>query len=240
MPRNTASLLFLTFSLLGLILIAALVNLSPTRQDNISWRKPAVGTVFGIVCVLGILAGIFPSKCSSMLHFERAKKGEFTQESADSPEKTLVFRGHHPDCGSFGAHVIRVNHMVFCAGCVGLILGAVLSLFGVALYFFINMSFELNYFLAFWIGFVGIFCGLLQYHLSNWGKSSIHLAVNIYFVFGVFLFLVGVDGIIQNTIVDFYLIILSLFWLYTRILLSQLDHRKICNSCHVRECEFYR
>jgi hypothetical protein len=175
-----------------------------------------------------------------MFHFRRAKKKEFNQVSSGLPTKTVAFRGHHPDCGSFGAHVIRVGQRVFCAGCVGLILGAILSLFGVALHFFINMPFELNYFLAFWIGFVGVFCGLLQYHLFNWGKSSVHLAVNSYFVFGVFLFLVGIDGIIQNTIVDFYLIVLSLFWLYTRILLSQLDHRKICNSCHEGKCEFYR
>jgi len=237
MPRNIASLLFLTLSLLGLILIAALVNLSPKRQDNISWRKPIVGTVFGIVCILGILAGIFPSKCSSMFHF---RKAEFDQEWEGLPEKTPVFRGHHPDCGSFSAHIIRVGHMTFCAGCMGLIFGAVLSLFGVTLYFFINIFFELNYFLVFWIGFVGVFCGLLQYHLFNWGESFVHLAVNSYFVFGVFLFLVGVDRTIQNTLVDFYLVVLSLFWLYTRILLSQLDHRKICNSCHVKECEFYR
>jgi len=237
---NFSSLFLLTFSFLGLILIAAFINLSPTIQDDTPLRKPLVGAVFSTVCALGILAGISPSKCSYMFHFRKTKQEGDIQESAELLKKTLAFRGHHPDCSNFGAHVFRVGDKVFCAGCVGLILGAVLSFFGVALYFFIHLSFWSNYFLIFWIGFVGVSCGLLQYHLFNWGKSSIHLFVNTFFVLGVFLLLVGVDAITQNVFVDFYLIALSIFWLYTRILLSQVDHRKICTACHVNECEFYK
>jgi hypothetical protein len=236
---NFASIFFLTFSFLGLIIIAMFANLSPPMQGDVSWRKPLVGTVFSIVCVLGILAGVFPSKCSGMFHFRKAKRGEFTRESTSLPKKTLVFRGHHPDCENFGAYVFRIGERVFCAGCTGLILGAALSLLGVVPYFFLNLPFWSNYFLVFWIGFVGISCGLLQYHLFNWGKSSVHLSLNSFFVFGVFLLLVGVDAITQSLIVDSYLIGLSIFWLYTRILLSQLDHEKICTACHVEECEFH-
>jgi len=208
-------------------------------QSNVTWRKPLVGTVFSIVCGLGILAGVFPSKCSSMFHFRKAKRGEFTRESTDLPKKTPAFRGHHPDCENFEAHVFRIGNKVFCAGCTGLILGAVLSLLGVVPYFFLNISFWPNFFLVFWVGFLGVSCGLLQYNLFNWGKSSVHLSVNTFFVFGVSFLLVGVDIITQNLFADFYLIALSIFWLYTRILLSQLDHKKICNNCRVEECEFH-
>ncbi|MDH5448105.1 MAG: hypothetical protein OEX01_03770 [Candidatus Bathyarchaeota archaeon] len=239
-PPNFASIFFLTFSFLGLILIAAFANLPPAIQGDVSWRKPLIGTVFSIVCVLGILAGVFPSKCSGMFHFRKAKRGEFTRESTGLPKKTLTFRGHHPDCGNFGAHAFRIGDRVFCAGCAGLILGAALSLLGVVPYFFLNLSSWLNYFLVFWIGFVGVSCGLLQYHLFNWGKSSVHFSVNTFFVFSVFLLLVGVDGITQNVIADFYLIALGIFWLYTRILLSQLDHKIICTACHMKECEFHK
>lgn len=233
--RNFATIFFLTFSFLGLILIALFGNVAPTTQNEVSWRKPLVGTVFSIVCVLGILAGAFPSKCSKTFHFRRTKQKGFAHESSGSPEK-YAFRGHHPNCGSFGAHVFRVGNRIFCAGCVGLILGAVLSLFGVILYFFANLPFWLNHFLAFWIGLMGVSCGLLQYHLFYWGKSSIHLSVNTFFIFGIFLLLVGVDAVTQNVIVDFYLVALSIFWLYTRILLSQLDHKKICTACLMEEC----
>ncbi len=238
-PTNFASIFFLTFSFLGLILIATLTILPQPIQSNVSWRKPLVGTVFSIVCVLGILAGIFPSKCSSIFHSRKAKRGEFTRESTDLPKKTLVFRGHHPDCENFGAYIFRIGDRVFCAGCTGLILGAVLSLIVSVPYFFLNMSFWSNYFLVFWIGLIGVSCGLLQYHFFNWGKGSVHLFVNTFFVFGVFILLEVVDAITQNFIIDFYLIVLSIFWLYTRILLSQLDHKKICTRCRVEECEFH-
>ncbi len=98
----------------------------------------------------------------------------------------------------------------------------------------------MNYVLVFWVGFVGVSCGLLQYHLFNWGRSSVHLSVNTFFVFGVFWLLAGVDAIVQSTIVDVYLIALSVFWLYTRILLSQLDHDRICTACSIEECGLYR
>lgn len=197
--------------------------------------------VFSIVCVLGILAGVFPSKCSNTFHFRRAreKQEELAHTSTILRKKALSLRGHHPDCGSFGAHVFLVGNRIFCAGCVGLILGAVLSLFGATLYFFINLPVWLNYFSVFWIGLIGISCGLLQYHLFNYGKSSIHLVVNAFFVFGVFLLLVGTDGMTQSVIVDFYLVALCIFWLYTRILLSQSDHKLICTDCRAEECEFY-
>jgi hypothetical protein len=230
--------LFLTFSFLGLILVAAFANSPTTVQDSISWRKPLVGTIFSLVCVLGILAGILPSKCSGMFHFKPAKQGKFAQELAELSKETQTFQGHHPDCGNFGAHVFRVGIKFFCAGCVGLIIGAVVSLLGAAMYFFLQLSFELDYLPFFWVGFIGVSCGLLQYHLLNLGKNLVHLAVNTFFVLGVFLLLAGVDAITQNITTDLYVIALSVFWLYTRILLSQQDHRRICTACSVEECEF--
>jgi hypothetical protein len=236
--RHIVSAVFLTFSFLGLILVAAFANSPPTARDGASWRKPLVGAVFSLVCGLGILAGTFPSKCSGMFHFKPARRGKLAQVPAESHQRTPAFQGHHPDCGSFGTHVFRVGIRVFCAGCVGLILGAALSLLGAAMYFFLRLSFELDYLLVFWVGFIGVSCGLLQYHLFNWGRNLVHLAVNTFFVFGVFLLLVGVDAVTQNVTTDLYLIALSIFWLFTRILLSQQDHRRICTACRVEECEF--
>lgn len=230
---------FISFSFLGLILIAVIANLLPAMQNGVYSRKPLVGTTFTIVCILGIIAAVTPSKCSEMVHFKRrGQKESGIKESANQQKEILTFRGHHPDCKSFGAHTFRMGNRTFCAGCVGLALGAILSLFGSAMYFFLNLSLMSDYFVALWVGFLGVSCGLLQYHLFNWGKSSIHLSINIFFVFSVFLLLMGVDGITQSVMVDSYLIALSLFWIYTRILLSQFDHRRICAACQIEECKF--
>ena len=232
------STLFLVFSFVGLILVAILANSVPTAQNSISQRKPLVGAAFSLICVLGILAGIFPSKCSGMFHFRPAKKWKLLEEPPEIRKETQAFQGHHPDCGNFGAHVFRVGSRTLCAGCVGLILGAVLSLLGTMGYLFLQLAPELDCSMVFWAGFIGISCGLLQYHLFNWGISMVHLSVNTFFVCGVFLLLVGVDVITQNLTLDLYVIALSTLWLYTRILLSQQDHRRICTVCSVEECEF--
>lgn len=197
-----------------------------------------VATTFGIVCILGTVAGIFPSKCSSLFHFRKAEQRQFTSKAVDQPRKVLVLRGHHPDCGSFTAHVFRLGHRVFCAGCIGLIVGAVLSLFALAGYLFLDTTLGTSQ-VVLWVGILGVSFGLLQYHLFNWGKSSVHLSVNSVFVFSVFLLLATVDSMTQNVVIDFYLIALSVFWLYTRILLSRLDHKRICNTCQVEGCEFH-
>ncbi len=197
-----------------------------------------MGSAFITLCVLGILAGAFPLKCSKMFHFKRRRQEESTRKSSGMAENESTLRGHHPNCGYFGAHVFRIGNRVFCAGCVGLILGAVFSLFGAILYFFMVLSFSLDN-LVFWVGFIGVSGGLLQYHLFNWGRSSLHLTVNAFFVFSVFLLLAAIDSATQNVIAGLYIVALSVLWLYTRIVLSQIDHQKICSACTTELCYFF-
>jgi hypothetical protein len=237
MPRNFGAAVFLTLSFIGLVLAAAIANSSRLTQDRVIWRKPLVGGAFSVLCVLGVLAGVFPSICSGIVHFRRPESERLAHESTGFKEKTIALHGHHPDCGYFRAHVFRVGDKVLCAGCTGLISGALLSLFGTIIYFLLDVSFSTDYTVVFWVGFLGVSCGLLQYQLFNWGRSSVHLLVNAFFVFGVFLLLVAVDATTNNTIIGLYLVTLSIFWLYTRILLSRIDHRKICAACTVEACE---
>jgi hypothetical protein len=234
---DSTAISLLAFSLLGLAINIVLVHLPSTTQDAFVLRRPMVGVVFSAVCILGIVAAVYPSKCSAVFHFKETRRGRPGGDSSDARVEELRLRGHHPNCGKFSAHVFKTGRRVFCAGCVGLLLGAVLSLIGVTRYFFFNLPFSQTYWL-FWIGCVGVMSGLLQYHLFNWGKSSIHLLVNTYFVFGVFLMLAAADQIAQSTTISLYIVVLSIFWLYTRITLSKLDHTTLCNACPVESCEF--
>ena len=119
------------------------------------------------------------------------------------------------------------------------IIGAILSLFGDFLYFFLEFNLSSNMFFLFWIGAAGVTSGLLQYHLFNWGGNTIHLLVNVYFVFGAFLLLMSLDAIIENWVIGLYSIIFSVFWIITRVVLSQKDHRRICTICPKDRCEFH-
>ncbi len=236
--RNPASLLLLTFSFSGLAIVAVLANLYPPLENSVSGGKLGVGAAFIVVCVLGILAGLFPSKCSNLFHLRRVDSEASTSGQVELPRK-MVFSGHHPNCGNFGAHVFHVGKWTFCAGCFGLVSGAVISAFCAVMYFFVSMLFCFDCVAVLWIGFAGVTCGLVQYHFFNLGRSSIHTFVNAYFVFGVFLLLVGVDAVTHNILADFYVILLSVFWLYTRIRLSQLDHKETCTTCQSETCKFH-
>ncbi len=228
---------FLMFSFLGLAVVSVFAATASPAADGVAWRKPIVGAVFSLVCFLGIVAGLFPSRCSSVFHFRRSVQKSVSSDAGRSMEASK-FRGHHPDCAEFKAHVFHIDSRVLCAGCTGLILGAVLSIVAVTIYFFLDQPLSVDPRLIFSAGFLGVSCGLLQYHVFNLHRSSIHLFVNVLFVFGVSLLLVGVDAISQSINADLYVTGLSLFWLYTRILLSQMDHQKICFNCSLEECVF--
>ena len=231
-------LLFLTLSFAGLILTATLIKSDLTSPDGFLGRQILVGGIFISICILGILAGCWPSRCFSIINFQRKRSGEFAKASDVNSilEKPLRLKGHHPDCIEFQDHVVSIHNRTLCAGCVGLVLGALLSIFGSTVYFFGGFSFCPIPQLTFWIGFLWVCCGLLQYSISILGRGFIHLSVNVLFVLGVFLLLVSLDEMRQSTIFDLYFLTLTLFLIYTRILFSQLDHKKTCSACSLGEC----
>ncbi len=234
LTHNLTATLCLAFSLLGLFLIIAVEVSTSPMPETLFWRKPVVGTLFSLVCILGIFAGVFPSKCLGIFHFRK------TPSTSLAVEDETIFLGHHPSCGEFEAHTFQVGEKMYCAGCTGLVVGAILSLFGVTLYFFTNLYLPPDYHFILWIGAAGVCCGLLQYHFFNWGSSQVHMIVNVFFVFGSFLLLLGVDTALESLYVDIYLIALSVFWVFTRISLSHLDHAQICSACPKRGCKHVR
>lgn len=119
-----------------------------------------------------------------------------------------------------------------CAGCIGLLLGAIIALSGTILYFFNDWKPELAYFPMVLIGITGIILGFIQLKF----KSFLRLVLNTFFVLGAFLIIVALDNFAQNIFIDFYLISLIILWICTRIFISQWDHSRICRSCKLN-CE---
>jgi len=228
---------FLIISSLGFLLLALIAFYPPTVVEDFGWRKPLVGSILGIECLLGILASVYPRRCSRVFGGKN-KKPEISIEH-NLEKDTVSVRGHHPDCGYYSAHVFQISSKYFCVGCTGLLLGAVATLVGMIPYFFSDLSYGPNL-LVFLLGLVGISLGLFQFHLLDPQMRFVRLLTNAFFVIGTFLALVGVDGIAQNTFVDLFLISLSFFWIYTRIVISDWNHRKICVSCGVDSCEYKR
>jgi len=236
--KGFTSSCLLLLALIGLSFIALMTfnNRIPGTDDP--WRKALTGSIFASICISGTLFALFPSKCLQMFHF-RPQNGDETSnksEAASINGKNLRFRGHHPSCGNFWSHTFEIGNETFCAGCFGLALGGILSLVGTILYFFADIPPIGGYLFVFWAGFVGVACGLLQYHLFRYGGSLTHAFVNIIFVLGAFLLLVGADGLTRSLQTAIYILTLNVFWIYTRIELSRWNHGAICSKCEAEPC----
>jgi hypothetical protein len=213
-------------SIFGIVLITIWANSPPVSNENLSWRKPVVGFLFSFICILGSLASLFPRTCSEAFHFS----GE--PMSADTRRTLSV--SHHPNCEGFSAHVVGIKGRLRCAACTGLLLGAIMALVGAIVYFSGWLQIENGYILSF-VGAVGVIVGFLQFKFIGY----VRLISNSIFVLGAFLCLIGVDQVSQSVANDVFTLMLMVFWILTRIELSQWDHSRTCDNCETR-CGFGR
>jgi len=225
--RHYPFLLFaISVSIFGLFIVLMIGIKTPMNYESFFWRKPLIGSIFSLICILGIFAALFPKQCSQTVHFEKKD----THLTSHKIRET----SHHPDCGKFSAHVIHVGGYTLCAACTGLLLGAIIALVGTAFYFFNGWNIEEVSFPAVLIGTVGIILGFLQLKF----KGLVRLILNMFFVLGAFLILIGIDELTESLFVDFFLVALVIFWILTRIQLSQWDHCRICSNCE-SQCEVW-
>ena len=237
-PRKLEILSFCytSISLFGLCLLATLTFNIPISMMAPPLPKQLTGSIFGAICIMGIIVGISPSSCSRIIHFRKRNTSSYKTKPTIT-ETTITFEGHHPTCGNFSVHVIRFGNKRYCAGCAGLVTGATMSLIGSLLYF-AGLHVGEAGMLIFWLGFIGVACGLLQYNLSNVNRGPVHFFLNVIFVLGAFLLLVGVNEISGSSFLGVYLLTLIVYWIMARITLSQLEHRKICATCNSKLCSF--
>lgn len=227
-PSNISLLSFVSASILGLVSLALLALSSSASADGFILRKPLIGAVFVLVCVLGALAVVLPKKCNSLLSAQEG--GSFGFHFSSSSTRSL--RGHHFDCADYVSHTFNIGGRTLCAACSGLLLGAAVSILCSVAFFFFGV--ELGQFrLAFLtIGMLLVALGFVQFKFPG----VVRLLVNTLFVFGAFQVLLAMDALLENLFIDFYVTSLILLWIMTRILLSQWDHSRICHSCTV-DCE---
>ncbi len=239
MPHKNYRNLDITFlvliSFFGLLLITALTAFPPNITGNIPWRKPLIGSIFSAICIFGILAVFSPTRCLRILEL-RKKESPINSSSGKfiSHRLSPSMQGHHPNCGKFSAHIFQIRGKTFCAACMGLLLGGLLALTGALLYFFGNWRIaEQSSSIMVYAGIIGVGLGLFQFKF----RSLLRLSLNTLFVLGTLLILIGIDDFVHSLMVDLFVVSLILFWLFTRISLSQWDHKRICSDCNVADCE---
>jgi hypothetical protein len=223
--RDPYLVFLLAISFLGLFLVG-IPTLGPPVKEYFPWRKPLLGSLFAAICLLGAFASLYPAPCSQALHLER--KGQ--QKGVP-----YAIRGHHYDCGHFSAHVFGLGGRILCSSCTGLLLGASIALALTAPYFLDYWQIQGNALIVY-VGILGVSLGLLQFSLFKDRSNVVRFILNLYFVIGASLLLVGVDALAQSTAFALFIIPLIAFWILTRISLSERDHRRICSSCGRPTC----
>lgn len=218
-------LFFIGIPLFGILTTLTLAAYAPTASEDFLWRKPLIGSILALICILGIAAAIFPKRCSNLLD----SRGENAPalSHAKNPNLCGTLIGHHPNCEEYSAHLVTIRTRVSCAACTGLLMGAVAALVGTVLYFFGTWTFEPFGFHAVLTGEIFIALGFVQLKF----KGAIRSALNAFFVFGAYMILAGIDMLARNVFIDLYLISLIVLWIWTRTLLSQWDHNRICRAC---------
>lgn len=215
--ENLTFIYFISVSLIGLFFLPIMVFKIPDNSTS-HWPHYLIFSFFGLICFLGMLVGIFPSKF----------------QKKDS--SIMEFKGHHPDCGNFSGHVIQLVGKTYCAGCTGLIIGAIISLLGILSYLLGRLPCE-NKIIIFWLGFTGTLTSLLYNSLSKWRTNFLNLFLNAFFVLEAFMLLLGVEEINNSLLTELYLLILIPIWIITRILSSQRTHNRICQNCDLKKCQ---
>jgi hypothetical protein len=173
--------------------------------------------MYAAICVAGVVVAVHPPR--------RAKTGHITRE-----EPTLIgYQGHHPTCGRFVSHVLQFQNRTVCAGCSGLEVGALLSLVG-SMYFFSDGRLGGISTIVYVMGVVFVGMGILQYSLIRTSRGVVHFLTNALFVVGTALLLIGFNEI-NGSVLIFYLFASFIFWIIARIVLSQVEHDRICRQC---------
>jgi hypothetical protein len=224
-PNLTLAFL-IAVSIFGLVLSIFFVVHPSTLEDDFAFRNLTVGSAFSAVCILGILAALFPSSCSAIPKFR--KRNRHGPGFPTIHETTL--RAHHPSCENYSTHILSIGNMKFCATCSGLVVGATVALFGTGLCFFAGLRIG-DPFILVSIGAAGVVLGLLQSALPKFSSGLTRFFASILFVIGTFLMLAGIDAAVKNVSIDLFFVVLSVFWILTKIALSQRDHQRTCSRC---------
>jgi hypothetical protein len=232
-PRNLTVLFLVSVSIFGLLLSIVFAAFPPKLEDNFAFRNTVVGSAFAAVCVLGIVAVLYPDPCSRILNFE--KRDGYESSSRRAHESGL--RGHHPTCEGYSTHVLHIGDKRFCATCSGLSVGAIVVLVGVGLYFFGNMRIAENPLMLASMGVVGLILGLFYPSVTpKFDNGFTRFSAGILLAAGSFLILVSMEEAAANTSIDLFFVVLSVLWILTRMSISQWEHQRTCSNCSSASC----
>jgi hypothetical protein len=225
-PKSLLLLFSIAVSAFGFLSVLMLAGHASPTNLAFGLRKPVVGVMFVTICFLGMAGALFP-RC-----IERSMREKDSSTAAYSNvnlHHTVTLKGHHYDCGKFSKHTIKMKEHTLCAACTGMFLGGAFAAVVAFLYFFSDLLLINQGFVVVAFGVVAMVIGFFEAKFAGFARMTL----NVLFVLGGFLILAGLDALRASLYIDLYCLVLTVFWVFTRIQLSQWDHKRECERCGV-------
>lgn len=201
----------------SLTVLAAITVTGPYGEGIAPEGIRLIGAAFLAICALGATAAARPSLFLSLFGRQRS--------SGTGAAEGLSGAGHHPPTPEFASHVFRLWGRVFCAGCSGLFAGAVVSAIGSFPIFFGGYWSSAGGVSYLWLGFAGMALPILRYPLFSPGRAALRILLGISFAVGGLLLLVGVCSISGSLHLSLFALVVILYTIYSRVMLSQAEHK---------------
>jgi hypothetical protein len=226
-------LLFLLFAFIAMIFVIIIILSVPHPTTAISIDdKLAVSVLFITSCCIGISLAIYPG----WIHRIKGKKITTTQRMNEQPIRS--FSGHHPDCERFQTHRITIGNKTWCAGCFGLLLGALVSIpFMVTYTISSTVLSRFTYDVLLLFGLVLVVVIFLETVSKNRHPAT-RLFFNAILTPGFFFITMSVTELTGKALYGVFTVLLCFLWLDARVILSTWRHRSTCNACE-EPCKMY-
>ena len=222
---------YIVLSVIAAVLLLALTFFVPSETITI-YDKLFVGGAFIGSCIFGISLAINPG------WFRRfTKHVKKSSNNKQSKKVKMGYKGHHPDCGTFQSHTIITKNKTYCAGCLGLAIGSVISISSIIIYIFTDAQSTILFHFFISLGLIIIFLTYIEIMLPI-RHAITHVISNIFLVISFLIITIGIFEITGNKIYGMIGVTLSFLWLDTRIQLSSWRHNRICRNCN-ESCKIY-
>jgi hypothetical protein len=231
--QQNNALFSLILSAIGGLFLSVLIVQTPISPSMPSLaERIIISGMFIMLCLLGMSLSLRPNWIKTMLKKKEPRK--MNQQTAAQRS----FIGHHPDCSVFDTHRIKYKKRIWCAGCVGVLIGC-----GAAIVLMTSATILssqhplLNPRALFFLGLLLVGFVFVELLLNN-RFPLFHTISNSLFIIAFFFVVEGVVEYTKNGIYGFFTILICFLWLDTRIHLSQWRHNQVCQRCK-EPCKMY-
>jgi hypothetical protein len=224
---------YLVFSIIAVILLLILAVFANSNATFSFHDKLIVGASLLVSFLFGISLAKYPGWSRKLTnHGERDSVSRKQTKTT-----TKKFKGHHPDCEKFNTHILKTKNRTYCAGCLGLLVGSIISIILLVIYIILPVQSFAPYYLLLIIGITILGLSLIEILLPI-RNSIVHIISNIFLVISFLIITISILEITGDKLFGIIVVLFSFLWLDTRIQLSKWRHTLMCINCN-EPCKMY-